>query len=869
MINSTLCWRRPLSFWRVGGDAMSGAPTGLKTEYLTEPLGLAVRQPRFSWISGDQRPAERQTAWRVQVASTAGQLASDAPDLWDSGWVADASSVGIRYQGTQLNARQRCCWRVALRDSDGQSSPWSPLAWFELGLLGEADWHADWITAGMAGSPARAAQVPVLRRFFELPPHCSRVRLYLAVLGDALLTINGRPLPLLPTVWSDFHRYLHYQVLDLGRHLEAGTNELQLVLADGRYSGAIAGVREHYGKQPGLRAQLEVQQADADEPQLLLGTGPDWQWRPSAWLQADLELGEQQRPLLSHFEQPDQEDPAAWQAVRVLTLDAALELVPLPRAALQPLPASDAVTLEGIRQRRAVGPDWQHWEYEVDTPSFGRVHLDWPASQPPPPLLWLDYAQRGTAGASGSQPAPQDQLALRDLPDGAGWRPELICRPLQQLRIAAPLPAGGQAAPLRLRVEPWSGAGEPSFQLQTDHGLVNQWFNAVHAQVQRIWLDVPRLPPDDLPQVGQVPVQALAGLQFANPGPVLRRWLSDVCGAFGANGTLAPVEPWPPGWSQKDLSQPAVLPDTVPELCWMLYRYTDDRDQLKLSYPRLLAAFWAADGLHDHSDQPLWLASRFRAAQLLLRMAALLGHHADVTALERAAGGLRQQFRQQYVTPAGRLAVAGLNASVAALHAGLLSGEPETASVLSEIRGALTAPAPAVRPELAGALLQALAISDEAGVLGQALLNPAPGAWFARLHTNMTGTAVDAAWLAAIGDWLFSQLAGFQLDTNLARSRNAFRHIRLAPAVGLSAGGDAPIRYLRAHFDSPYGRFGLQWEVSGLFLRLRLQVPANTTATLVLPGQGPQRFEAGEHSLSLSLGPPGDDGIPVLEEALT
>ena len=514
---------------------MSGAPTRLKTEYHVEPLGLAVRVPRFSWVSGDDRAAERQTAWRVQVASDVERLSHDEPDQWDSGWIAGANSVGVRYQGPELAARARCCWRVAVRDSDGQATPWSDPAWFELGLLGAEDWQAQWVGTGITGSLARGGRLPEFRVGFDVPESWSSARLYLAVLGECRISINGRQLPVPPTPWSDFRCELHYQVLDPGPWLQAGRNELRLVLADGLYAGAMGGLRQQYGAQPLILTQLEVQ-AGSPKSQIVLASGADWQWRPSAWLQADVELGEHQ---LATDGAPLSDD---WHEVRLVDPDPQPRLIPVPAPILMPVDDTTAVTLTGERVERSGGTVWQRWQHQPAMPTYGRVRLQWHPDEQcgaAPPMLWVAYTDH--AVTDGVLPVPQDLLVQHrldcededDAAEQAVWMPQLTRRRLPGITVAAPLPGSQVPGQLQLGIERWSGAGQRRFQLQTDHGQINQWFAAVQAQVERVWLDVPRLPPDDLPRVDLTPAQALAGLQFADVAPILRRWLPQVCDAIG------------------------------------------------------------------------------------------------------------------------------------------------------------------------------------------------------------------------------------------------------------------------------------------------------------------------------------------------
>ena len=69
--------------------ALPAATVGeLRCEYRSNPLGIDVARPRLSWIIDSNERGERQTAYRILVASSTEKLAQDEGDLWDSGKVA-------------------------------------------------------------------------------------------------------------------------------------------------------------------------------------------------------------------------------------------------------------------------------------------------------------------------------------------------------------------------------------------------------------------------------------------------------------------------------------------------------------------------------------------------------------------------------------------------------------------------------------------------------------------------------------------------------------------------------------------------------------------------------------------------------------
>ena len=137
----------PASAAPASAVALEAPPTTvghLRTNALTDPLGIAGRAPQLSWqLEGTRRGIE-QTGYQVRVASSSDRLGS--PDVWDSGKVDGRRSVGVTYGGPALTSHTRYVWSVRVWDDTGSVSGWSDPATFETGLLDAAEWRADWIS---------------------------------------------------------------------------------------------------------------------------------------------------------------------------------------------------------------------------------------------------------------------------------------------------------------------------------------------------------------------------------------------------------------------------------------------------------------------------------------------------------------------------------------------------------------------------------------------------------------------------------------------------------------------------------------------------------------------------------------------------
>jgi alpha-L-rhamnosidase len=187
----------------------SATPVRLQCEYLENPLGLDLLAPHLSWQSDSAERNWRQTAYDILVASSEESLQAGQADIWDSGKIDSAESVGIVYRGPTLQSRKRYYWKVRVWDAAGQVSESTSTAWWETGLLHAADWKAKWIRwknledaddrkeirwiwvpgqDALAVAPKTAATFRVTVKLSEKPREAV---LLLATRGDVVARVNG------------------------------------------------------------------------------------------------------------------------------------------------------------------------------------------------------------------------------------------------------------------------------------------------------------------------------------------------------------------------------------------------------------------------------------------------------------------------------------------------------------------------------------------------------------------------------------------------------------------------------------------------------------------------------------------------------
>lgn len=116
----------------------------LQVEYTTNPIGIDVAKPRFSWqMMSDQR-GTNQTAYQLLIAGSEADLQS-GKYLYDTGKIASSESVSIPYEGKALQPSTRYFWKVKVWDTNNACISPVGTAFFETALLGSSWNNAQWI----------------------------------------------------------------------------------------------------------------------------------------------------------------------------------------------------------------------------------------------------------------------------------------------------------------------------------------------------------------------------------------------------------------------------------------------------------------------------------------------------------------------------------------------------------------------------------------------------------------------------------------------------------------------------------------------------------------------------------------------------
>ncbi|RYZ18339.1 MAG: alpha-rhamnosidase, partial [Chitinophagaceae bacterium] len=262
-------------------DAMS--VTNLRCEMLTNPIGIDITVPRFSWQASTEERGMKQVAYQLIVASSKLLLEKDQGDLWNSGKISSDQSHLVGYAGKQLKSRQQCFWKVKVWANNGEQR-WSSTASFSIGLLQSSDWKAKWIGLDRAfpwDSVSMFARLSAryFRKEITAPKQIKKGTLYISGLGLYETYINGQKIgdQVLAPAPTDYSKTVLYNTFDVTDKIKQGKNALATVLGNGRFFAMRQNYKPHkwhtFGF-PKMLLQLEIEFSDGTKQ--IVGSDASW-----------------------------------------------------------------------------------------------------------------------------------------------------------------------------------------------------------------------------------------------------------------------------------------------------------------------------------------------------------------------------------------------------------------------------------------------------------------------------------------------------------------------------------------------------------------------------------------------------------------
>ena len=374
MLKTTIFLSAILLFLMVcckSSDQSKVLPTNLRCENLINPIAIDRIAPLLSWnMKSDQR-GQSQSAYRILVSGNKKSLKNDIGDFWDSGKVVSELSVNIKYEGKALQSRDVLYWKVKVWNQDGVESPWSETASWEMSLLEQSDWKANWIGISEDKDPVstKTNPAPYFRYEMDVDKKVRSAKVYVCGLGFYELYLNGnkvgdevlapaqtnydkRDLPELLYHYDDQSTTrVFYNTFDVTDQLRKGKNAVGMILGNGWYNQrdrTVEGILWY--STPRLICQLEIEYTDGEKK--IVASNKDWKVSTGPILHDGIFTGEvyNARLEIHNWNTPGFED-SGWkhaELVRAPTGKLESQLAPPDKVVRMFTPASIQKNKDGI-----------------------------------------------------------------------------------------------------------------------------------------------------------------------------------------------------------------------------------------------------------------------------------------------------------------------------------------------------------------------------------------------------------------------------------------------------------------------------------------------------------------------------------------
>jgi alpha-L-rhamnosidase len=851
-----------------------------RIENLVNPIGLDVLQPRFGWqLSADRRNV-LQTAYEIRVASNSNELLAGKKLSWNSGKIQSDASVWVPYNGPAMVSGKKYWWQVRVWDNAGNVSAWSEPAFWQMGLLRAADWKAKWISIAATEDPTRPS--PMFRKEFKTKKKISSATAYITAHGLYEAQLNGQRIgqDYLTPGWTVYQKRLQYQAYDVTGLLKNGANVLGTTLGNGWWRGYIgwASVNGFYGQDISLLLQLEIEYADGSRE--TIGSDESWKYTTDGPIRnSEIYHGE---TYDARLEQP------GWAVVGFNDS----KWIP---AALKDFSKDNLIGTynEPIRKHESFKP------VKIFRTPKGELVADFGQNL----VGWVELKAQGKSG---------DQITLKfaEVLDKQGnfytdnlraarctdtwilkgngeerFEPHFTFHGFRYAKIEG---YPGELKPENITAVALYSAMRPAGTFVSSDPLVNQLQHNIQWGQRGNFLDVPTDCPQRDERLGWTgDAQAFSRTATFNfdAHNFFAKWLKDVAADQQPDGmvpwvipnVLRPRNGASAGWADAATIIPwnmwlaygdrRILEDQFPSMkAWVEYMRKESKNDLWNTGAHF--GDWLFYSRADDNDGRSAITDKYLIAQcfyahstqLLINAAQVLGKKDEVATYSSLLKSIKTAYLNEYVTPNGRPLSSTQTAYVLALQFDLLpenQREQAAKNLAENIKnyGNHLTTGFLGTPYLCHVLTR-FGYNDLAYTLLNQKTYPS---WLYPVTMGATtiwerwdGIRPDSSFQAitmnsfnhyaygAIGDWMYRVMAGLDTETDAP----GYKAIRIQPHPG---GG---FTTANATLQTLYGPAASSWKQDGKMLTLEVEIPPNTTATILVPASDSGNIKEGGKPLT-------------------
>jgi alpha-L-rhamnosidase len=856
----------------------------LTCDETNNPLGLENVHPCFSWkIHAGQRNFV-QSAFQILVSTKVEDLDRDCGTIWDSHKVSSGKSILVPFAGSQLHTSAVYYWKVRIWNQDNESSAWSQVQTFTMGLLSVQDWqNARWIALekdradgylvpglhvftnlkGAIGDKKYGMySLPQFRKTVLLQKKVKRADAYVAGLGHFDFYINGEKVGnhFLDAGWTKYDKQALYVTFDVTAMLKSGKNVLGVMLGNGFYNVP----NERYFKlvtsygAPKMKLLLRVEYTDGSIQYVV--SDKSWKVAESPIVYSSIYGGEDYDAT---------RELAGWQTGRFNDKSWSHAVEVNNTVALHAQQAAPLTIRENMPVVTKFKNKKGYWVYDLGQNFSGiiRVKIQSKESRKiifrPAELLNPDSTVNQSATGNPYYFAYQTKNGDTE----AVWQPQFSYYGFRYVQLEGAVPAGesnAESLPEIIAIEgihtcnaaPEAGSFECSKPMFNQTHRLIDW--AIRSNMASVLTDCPHR--EKLGWQEQVYLMQNSLLYRYNLSRLYRKIFNDLQTSQRTDGCIPSIDPEyvrfdsgfedSPEWGSSFIIAP-----------WNQYKWYGDKTSLETYYPAMkkyidylgtkaknhIVSYGLGDWFDIGPKSPGYAqltsygvtatATYYYDVTIMQQIATLLNKGEDATYYETLGKAIKKAYQDTYINKeTKKIDRDSQTANAMSLYIGLVDPS-DTAWVMHNLIESIRSKNNALTAGDIGYsyLIKTLADHGRADIIFD--MNSkydVPGYGWQLAHG---ATALTESWqaygfvsnnhfmLGHLMEWFYNGLGGIKQSP----SSVAYHDILIDPQIA----GD--ITSARATYESPYGTIKSEWKLSGNTYTLNVSIPANTTASIMLP----------------------------------
>lgn len=874
-----------------------GTVYDLRVDHRTAPIGIDNPAPVFSWKINSKQRNYKQTGYRIIVSRY--PVVPDKPrQVWNSRVENSDNSTQVIYQGDTLRPATRYYWSVEVYGNNKKVIH-SENASFTTGLYTTADWQqARWIGyedlshdsmrvlpgvhggGGKLGDKAKQRPVtPLFRTTFAVQKKVHSALAFVSGLGQYAFSVNGRAIDsrFLAPGWTYYDKTVLYNTYDITKHLRPGNNALGIIVGNGFHNIN----RERYRKlvsvfgMPKMICQLRITYTDGTIETIV--SDERWKTAPSAITYNSIFGGEDYDAQLEQagWNQPGFKE-AAWKQALLVTP---------PKGTLQNEADYPLQVMQQFAPKKVSLPVAGQYMYDFGQNTSGMVEIKVKGKKGQTikltPAELINEQQLANQKATGSP--YYFSYTLKG--DGVEtWRPSFSYYGFRYVQVEGAVPdtatnSNGLPVLQGLTLLHTRNASPTNGTFTCSNDLFNRidqlvlW--GIKGNFQSVLTDCPHRE-----KLGWLEQDFLMGASVKynfETYNLYNKLIQDMMDAQQPDGLVPDIAPEfvlfdggfrdSPEWG----SAAIILP-------WLQYKWYGDTIAMRKAWPMMVKYIdylesrskhhILSHGLGDWYDlgperpgfaqlTPMGVTATaiyYYDATLLRDMAQLLNKPDAAQQYAKLAGEIKQTFNDTFFNRTTKVYSTGSQTAMSMpLALGLVADE-HRAAVLKNLEDSIRADGKKLTAGDVGFhyLVQALHEGGASQLLYEMnSRDDVPGYGY---QLRKGATALTESWpalevvsnnhlmLGHIMEWFYGGLAGIrQVD-----SSTAFRHILIRPEVV----GD--ISFVKGSYESLYGTIRSEWKKEGAAFTLKVSIPANTKATVYIPGAAGRKITEGKRTVKPS-----------------